>query len=178
MEKFYSDMTAIVVGSSRQNLIRETIVFLDQIDIAFELCEDIYSAAAAIAAAPAGQNLLVVGCFTALTVENMRLFSLVPRDKKVFFCGIIKKWFDHLQPKAIAAVQAGVFVINNVEQLENIIAQHRCATTAAMPLKVAGKSFSSRIASLADTFFLTQAEHDALLGANHNANTENRTFTE
>jgi hypothetical protein len=178
MEKYCSDFAAIVVGHKRQDIIQKTIAYLDRINVPFEMCENVYSAAAIIATASTGSTLLVVGCFSSLTVENMRLFSLAPRDKKVFFCCILQKWFDHLSPSTLAAAQAGVFVINRAEQIDSVIKQCKGTETATVRSKVPGRDFASRIASLADKFFLTQVEQDALLGADHNANTENHPFTE
>jgi len=175
MENLCTDITAIVVGGQKQKLVAEAVACIERINIPYELCDDIYSAVAMIVTAPAG-NLLVVGCFTTLTSENMRLFSLVPKGKKVSFCCILKKWSDHFQPKVMAATQAGVFVINDAEHIEIIIKQCRHSEAAAKP-KTGGRDFSSRITSLADKFFLTRAEHDALLGVNHNAATENNAIT-
>jgi hypothetical protein len=176
MEKFCSDLTVIVVGSELQRLVREITAYLDQTAIAFDVCEDIYSAAAEIAICPAETNLLIIGCFTALTAENMRIFSLVPKGRNIFFCCVIQKWFDHLQPLATAAARPGVFIITAFDELENVIKQ--CGGDTAARPKTKNRDFASRIASLADNFFLTQAEHDALLGATNDAATENRTFTE
>jgi hypothetical protein len=176
MEKFCSDLTVIVVGSERQRLIREIIAYLDHAAIAFDVCEDIYSAAAEMAVCPAETNLLIVGCFSSLTAEKMRIFSLVSKGGKISFCCVIQKWFDHLQPMATAAARPGVFIINNIDEIEIVIKQ--CGGDTAVRQKTNGRDFASRIASLADNFFLTQAEHDALLGAPCNAAAENRTFTE
>lgn len=176
MEKFCSDLTVIVVGSERQRLVREITAYLDQAAIAFNLCDDIYLAAAEMAICPAGTNLLIVGCFTALTAEKMRIFSLVPKDRNISFCCVIQKWFDHLQPMATAAARPGVFIVNNIDEIEIVIKQ--CGGDTAVRQKTKSNDFASRIASLADNFFLTQAEHDALLGATNNAAAENRTFTE
>ncbi|MDO8303558.1 MAG: hypothetical protein Q7T18_09980 [Sedimentisphaerales bacterium] len=178
MEKYYSGFAAVVVGHGRQRLVQETADHLDRLSIPFEICEDIYSAAATIATSLAGSNLLVIGCFSAMTAENMRFFSLSPKDKKVSFCCIVQKWSDTMQPSATAAAQAGVIVINTVQQLESIIKQCKGPEPAAVRPKATGRDFASRIASLADNFFLTQAEQDALLGVNDNANTENHFVTE
>ena len=171
MENLSTDITAIVVGGKKQTLVAEAIACLARLNVPYELCDDIYSAVATLIANPA-DNLLVVGCFTALTAENMRLFSLTPKGKKVSFCCILKKWSDHVQPKAMAAAEAGVFVIHDAEHIEMIIKQCRHTEAAAKP-KAGGRDFASRITSLADKFFLTQAEQDALLGVSHNAATEN-----
>jgi hypothetical protein len=176
MEKFCFDLTVVVVGSERQRLVREVTAYLDQAAIAFDVCDNIYSAAAIMAICPAETNLLIVGCFTALTAENMRIFSLVPKGRKISFCCVIQKWFEHLQPLATAAARPGVFIITTIDEIETVIKQ--CGGDTAVRQKTKGKDFTSRIASLADNFFLTQAEHDALLGASHNAATENRIFTE
>lgn len=176
MEKFCSDLRVIVVGNDRQRLVREITAYLGQTAIAFDVCDDIYWAAAELALCPAETNLLIVGCFTALTAENMRIFSLVPKGRNISFCCVIQKWFDHLQPLATAAARPGVFIINAVDELENVI--KLCGGETAVPQKMKGRDFASRIASLADNFFLTQAEHDALLGASRNAAAENHTFTE
>jgi len=176
MENLCSNITAIVVGNKKQTLVAEAATCLDRINIPYKLCEDIYSAVVMIVTAPA-DNLLVIGCFTALTAENMRLFSLAPKGKKVSFCCILKKCSDHLQPKAMAAAQAGVFVINDAEHIEIIIKQCRNTEVAVAKPKTGGRDFASRITSLADNFFLTQAEQDALLGVSHNAATKNIAIT-
>lgn len=171
MESLSTDITAIVVGGKKQTLVAEAIACLARLNVPYELCDDIYSAVATFIANPA-DNLLVVGCFTALTAENMRLFSLAPKGKKVSFCCILKNWSGHFQPKAMTAAQAGVFIINDAEHIEHIIKQCGTVETVAKP-KTGGRDFASRITSLADKFFLTQAEQDALLGVSHNAATEN-----
>jgi hypothetical protein len=176
MENLCTDITAIVVGGTKQTLVAEAVACLNRINIPYELCEDIYSAVAMISAASAGGNLLVIGSFTALTTENMRLFSLAPKGRKVSFCCILKNWSGHFQPKAMTAAQAGVFIINDAEHIEHIIKQCGTVETVTKP-KTGGRDFASRITSLADKFFLTQAEQDALLGVNNNAAAENNTVT-
>jgi hypothetical protein len=168
MEKCRSDITAIVVGNARQTLVHTITAYLNRKNISSKVCEDIYTAVAAMAAAPAGTNLLVIGGFTTLAAEDMRLFSLALNGKKVVYCCLIEKWFAHLQTKLAAAARAGVIVINSTEQIENAIKQCQTFDTAVQQ-KAIGRDFASRIASLADNYFLTQAEHDALLGVEEHA---------
>jgi hypothetical protein len=175
MEKLCSELTAVVVGTKKQSIIREIIVLLNRINIPFKVCEDIYSAAATLATASSGTNLLVVGCLTALTAENMRLFAVEPEGRQVWFCCMMEKWHEHLHNRFMAAAKAGAYVINNVRQLENVITQCRGSDLArsSLPEKANGRDFATRIASLADSFFLTQAERSALLGVDGDGNSEN-----
>jgi len=174
MANFCSGLTAVVIGTARQKLIHEVTSYFNQVNIPFVIYEDVYSALAAMTTAPAEVNLLVVGCFETLAVEDMRLFSLVPKGRNVFFCCIIKKWFEFLQIRLLEAVKAGIFVVNSVEQIDDVIKQCRgVKTPVAARQKTEDRDFAARIASLADSFFLTQAEQEALLGAEYNEDTEN-----
>jgi hypothetical protein len=177
MEKICLDLTAIVVGSPRRNFVEQAASHLAHTNISYEICEDVYSAAAIMANAPAGKNLLIVGCFAALMVENMRLFSLSPKDKKVFFCCIMEKWFQPLQSSLLAAAKTGVFIVNSAEQIADVIEQCTNASSIVRQ-KTGGRDFTARIGSLADSFFLTQAEQDALLGIEHDTDAAKSVFTE
>lgn len=108
MDNFCSGLTAIVVGTTRQKLIHEITAYLDRINIPYKICEDVYSALAAMATAPAGLNLLVIGGFETLSVEDMRLFSMTPKGRRVFFCCVIKKWVESLQTRLLEAISRSI----------------------------------------------------------------------
>jgi hypothetical protein len=166
MEKIW-DLSAIVVVGARQKLIRDIIAQLDQLNTPYMVCEDIYAVVARLAALPAGANIVAVGSIAAFM--DMRILSLAPAGGKIRFCCIAKRSFGPMQGRLFELAKAGVFVIDSAEKIESVINQCRIENTACSEEKGGRKDFSQRIAAIADSFFLTQAEQDALLGVQSNA---------
>jgi hypothetical protein len=164
MENFCFDLTAIVVGSRRHTAIQQITNVFTQKNIVYEYCENIYSALAFIGKVPAGANVIVIGNFVPLTADTVRFFSLTPKYVTVKFCCIAEKLCEPMQSILRHSAKNDVIFINRAEQLLPIIQEYRISNDIDIGPLTNGKDFASRISLIADNFFLTEAEQNALLG--------------
>lgn len=154
-------LRAIVVGSSTDDFVQYTANLLEDYDIEFAHCGDVYSAVGELAKSISG-NVLAIGRLEQLSREQGRFFHIAS-DKGIWCCclvdGSLIKRHRYLGPE-LTANQAAVSVINEPAQIEQVITRLLADNLASSPCKKENKSSDF----IKDEFLTTKAELDALLG--------------
>ncbi len=167
MGKFDSScrLQAIVVGSSADEFVRDTMSLLGDYKIEFVLCEDVYSAVGRLAKNNSDGNVLVIGRIEQLSREKGRFFHIAG-ENRVSCCCLVdgnlvwKRRYPGVP--GLAATETGAFIINEPVEIEKVI-----AGLLAGGLTSSSNKFENNKAPafIKDEFLATKAELDALLGA-------------
>jgi hypothetical protein len=161
----HSGVHAIVVGNS--NHIGRISEVLARSGISFTICKDVFETALEVAVSKA-DKLIVIGCILALSFENFKIVELFADKDGVKFCGISQNCPAKLaQDFQRFTTKTNVCTAASPEEVLKLIEQSSSVRADAGVIKVESKhtdSFHKKMAALADRFFLTKAEQDALMG--------------
>ena len=154
-------LQAIVVGNSASGLVCGTADLLREYGVEFAVCEDIYSVVAKLAK-NTYSDVLVIGRLEQLSREDGRFFQKM-NEKGFSCCCLADGGCEQKRKQVSAATAAGAFVINQLGQIEEVIAK--------LPAEYSDSSAARKTNNTAavfnrNDFRTTQAELDALLGSN------------
>lgn len=155
---FNQHLYSIVVGSSVDEFVRDTINLLDEYDVEFALCDDAYLAVGELAKNRFG-DVLVIGRVGHLNIEQGRLFHIA-NENNYKCCCFADKNSDQKWKQILAAKQTGAFIISEPAELREIITK-LLEDNAALPLNKTEEKVSSNFNK--NEFLTTKAELDALL---------------
>lgn len=152
-------LQAIVVGSSADQFVRQTINLLGDYGVEFVLCDDVYSAVGELAKTETG-NALVVGRLGQLSAEQGRLFHMAC-GKGYTCCCLADADLVRKRKQILTAVETGAFVIHEPAEIREVVTKLLAGSRDCPPGK---KANDKATASIKAEFLTTKAELDALLG--------------
>lgn len=153
-----SQLRAVVVGCADDELVQFATSVLNDYEIGFDLCEDVYCAVVCLTK-QAGLNLLVVGRLELLSKSQGRFFQKI-NEKNVACCCFGQTDSVGAAKRIQAAKQAGAYVITETAEFEMVLSKLLTDEQVNQPVK---EQVSLASAFNKDEFVLTKAERDALL---------------
>jgi hypothetical protein len=152
-----SPVTAIVLGSEKWDQTALVCKALTQNTIEYTVCGDQISALAAILACKTA--VLVIGPVYFCQSSHGFLNAVVPAGKNVQQICLIM--YSATASGASTDMMPQMHVIRSIGEFTDILQNFKVISTA--PAAAKSDFFEKRMASLADKFFLTKTEQDALL---------------
>jgi len=147
----------IIIDSSADEFVRRTLKLVSDCEIDYELCPDIYSAAAQLVTNHK-RNIFIIGRFEALNKEAGWIFRKADEGDVCCCCLACSA---ASRRKAAAFKGAGIFVVSELEDVE----------AEVMKVLQTGFAFAPRIGKRSSVVFnreqfaASRAEIDALLDA-------------
>ena len=157
MQKFDSstELHIIVVDNFGDELINSTVSLLNDYEVKFVLCEDVYSTVAELAKTKS-PDVLTIGRLEQLNKEQGRFFHIAGENNYICCCLTDK---NSAQKQISAAKEAGALIVNKLPQIEELLAKLLTGGSASLVRKNGGSSSSS---FNKDEFTVTKSELDAL----------------
>ena len=155
---------AIIVASKTGGQGKSIVAILERSGIEYVFCGDIYQAVGYLAGNQQdGRVFFILGDFTELSREDMRLFDICRLNGRAWCCCIFEGKRLRISRAVTAAAKAGAFVVSDVNELERIIEkiQVKAGGGFVPELEMIKNSGAERLN--ADRIKLSQAELDALL---------------
>jgi len=149
---------AMVVGSSTDRLIGHTVNLLDEFEIDFIECDDVYSAVCELARNAHEPNIFIIGRFEQLNRENGRFFDIARRYSHSCCClvGSSSKY-----ERLLELMQSGIFVASEPQQIRRLLS-NLLLTGYRRPLTK--KAAVKAAAFNREKFAATKAELEVLFG--------------
>jgi len=109
-----------VVGARGDDFVGQAKAVLDDFEVEYSLCEDIYSAVALLAKMPAG--VVVLGRFEQLNREGARFFEML-REQGHICCCYADTVATFRRKGIFEAARAGAMVLQKPSQVEQVVSK-------------------------------------------------------
>lgn len=157
-----AQLRVIVVGSSTDDFVRYTVSLLEECEVDFVLCDDVYSAVGELAKSITG-NVLAIGRLGQLSREKGRFLQMAI-DKGIWCCCFVDESLAQTRGyfgPGLTPREAAVFVISEPAQIRHVISKLLAEGYTSFLCKKENKVQEF----IRDEFLTTQAELDVLLGS-------------
>ena len=149
------DLGLIAIGDAKDVPNQDAVRLADEYELELTVCEDVYSAVAALAART-GKRFLIVGRLRRLASEDGLFFQVAARNGARCLC-VLETDRAPDRGEVLAALGAGAQVVGRVEDVRAILEEWLSRNDCDDDLPV-GRSRAI------EEFRTTDAELDALLG--------------
>jgi len=162
MRKFDSNTQpqAIIVGNHSDKFVRHTTNVLDEHEVEFVLCKDIYSAVGWLTRNNYDGEVFVIGRLEQLSSEQGKFFQKA-NEKGVSCCCFADANSARRYKHILAATKTGVFIINEPAEVQGVISKLLANNSGSSP---EGKVDNKSSRFMRNEFLTTKAELDALFG--------------